>query len=342
MPSMNHIRNSVFFCLILCLFALLLASCVSADTKSESSETKPDLDIQLISDNGFREVYKIIESSKRGYNVSAYLMIPKKVKYSHLFVWPKKSGDSKSIEAFDKDVLRAVKQGSGYLDIAEQLGATTLVPVLPQDEEHEYIRLSYYLNKAGKYKRLDLQVKALIEDSFEFLADKGIELSTIVLAGYSGEAQFCVHFSILHPEMVAAVAAGGVCCPILPETYAKWEDLPYPIGLKDFRSVSGKKFNFDAWKKIRFFLTTGRKDDRGINFKSEFKKMNSAWARSFESIWEVFSDEYVRLSPNAQMVMYKNLGHEPVHSDELLFLRENEYEFSQIDIKLPATVKTSK
>lgn len=292
-------------------------------------------------------VYRINENKSRGYQIPAYLVIPSSYAgkepedyaFSRLLVYAYKTGSKDAIDQQEKQIRNRISLATGINGI----NAISLWLVIPQDNA-ELMRLGKDLNIPGKYKRLDLQVVSLIEDALTFLEEQGITLpNRVALTGYSGEGQFCTRFAMLHPEYVGVVVAGGTSwSPVLPVSKLGFHTLSWPLGIKDYRAVTGYDFNREAWENIIFYIDQGLKDDRGSCNESMLKEAGFN-TNNYPSIWEEFTDVLLENSSNMQIVTYQTIGHQRVTADYQKFLMKNHDQDSLVPItpKEEAVIKTN-
>lgn len=158
-----------------------------------------------------------------------------------------------------------------FLDFGRPLGAPVLTPVFPRPlvEDGDGNLYIHALTRPAmtqmenRYTRPDLQLLAMLDDARAKLADNGYQVSEDALFwGFSAAADFVTRMTVLHPERVRAVAAGGVGgLPILPvETY-DGETLTYPVGVGDLEGISGRTLNRDALRETPFLLFQGGADE---------------------------------------------------------------------------------
>lgn len=121
-----------------------------------------------------------------------------------------------------------------------------------------------------KYDRCDLLVKSSIQDAQRKISNiSGKEISDkVVLKGYSTSGIFAQRFAMIHPEIISKAIIGASTGSIPIPT----DDLNYPLGIKDFEKLFGKKFDEESYKKIEFAYYVGeleakeqskRKDENG-------------------------------------------------------------------------------
>jgi hypothetical protein len=115
---------------------------------------------------------------------------------------------------------------------------------------------------SGPLKRVDLQLIAMIDDAKAKLANTGISVRDKALFhGFSASAKFALRFTILHPELVAAVAAGGVNgMPTIPASEWEGRQLPYPVGIADLEAITGSPLDLIAYREVPQFIYMGATD----------------------------------------------------------------------------------
>ena len=114
-----------------------------------------------------------------------------------------------------------------------------------------------------KYKRIDLQLIAMIDDARgRLLKENNQNINEkVIMVGFSSSSLFSARFTFLHPERVS-VAIGGGIGGLLPVPADKINGIEaiYPIGTYDFEKITGKKFNLEEFKKTPQFYYQGTKD----------------------------------------------------------------------------------
>ena len=129
---------------------------------------------------------------------------------------------------------------------------------------------------------------------------------------------FTQRFSLLHPELIKAAAIGAP-----GGTYSlgfsewKGEKLLYPVGVSDFKEITGKGFNEYAFKKIDFHYFIGNVDDNEATnetgywkiLRTLFGKTPTERLRTIETIYKEKDFD------NFTFKFYENLGHQ--HTSEM-------------------------
>lgn len=145
-----------------------------------------------------------------------------------------------------------------------------LIPLLPSiNNGSPYFQQlsidSFDVTKSGKFHRIDQQVVSMIEDAKKIIAGLSGKkvLDKIFLNGYSSSGVFAQRFALLHPELVSATCIGGAI-GTMPLPIEEYQDkiLSYPIGTADIEKLTGKKFNLESYKEIKFtyYVTEGENE----------------------------------------------------------------------------------
>lgn len=116
--------------------------------------------------------------------------------------------------------------------------------------------------------RIDEQLIAMADYLLSALAENHeVRLENeFFLYGFSASGNFANRFAILHPDRVAAVAAGGLNgMPLIPKKSAEGKagrevNLLYPIGLWDISDLVGTSTDLEAVKETPQFLFMGGED----------------------------------------------------------------------------------
>ena len=186
-------------------------------------------------------------------------------------------GHNKSI----KGMTSKAKKSLGWVlgsSISKKLNYPMLMPVFPfATKEIEKVltnknKYKYYFPQLDsdvlkididKYKRIDLQLIAMIDDARERLLKENNQKinEKVIMVGFSSSSLFSARFTFLHPERVSVAIGGGIggLLPVPTEKINGIEAI-YPIGTYDFEKITGKKFNLEEFKKTPQFYYQGTKD----------------------------------------------------------------------------------
>lgn len=259
---------------------------------------------------------------------------------SYLIVEPNNSGFvSDDLEAHAEKAERQASR-EYYVGnfVAVKLGAPLLVPVFPRPESdwkiytHALDR-DVILQKETPLERLDLQLLAMIGDARERLSKRGITIQdNILMTGFSASGTFVNRFSLIHPDRIAALAAGGVNgLLMLPVSELNGYELNYPLGIHDFESRFGKAFDSVSFHALPQFLYMGENDtndavpyEDGYDPEEREIVYETLGEKMMPDRWDRCIKVYRELNINAEFSTYPGTGHEntdDVKQDILEFFR---------------------
>ena len=186
-------------------------------------------------------------------------------------------GHNKSI----KSMTSKAKKSLGWVlgsSISKKLNYPMLMPVFPfATKEIEKVltnknKYKYYFPQLDsdvlkinidKYKRIDLQLIAMIDDARgRLLKENNQNINEkVIMVGFSSSSLFSARFTFLHPDRVSVAIGGGIggLLPVPTEKINGIEAI-YPIGTYDFENITGTKFNLEEYKKTPQFYYQGTKD----------------------------------------------------------------------------------
>lgn len=294
-------------------------------------------------DNTKGDLQLVKQNPDKGFNFPYYLFIPKEGLNSTkntLIVEPNNTGSP--TDDFDKHISEAKQQArSSQIGnfLSHKLNYPLLIPVFPRPDSiwqtytHALDR-DALLQKGNSIERLDLQLIAMYEDAKKKLNDMGYEIENkFIMSGFSACGTFTNRFAAIHPERVKSYIVGGVNgMLILPEGKINGKSIPYPIGIDDLDSITGKQFDIYNFKKIPQFLFMGNDDD------NDAAKYQDAYDDSEREIiyellgtkmipdrWNFCTELYQKHNINATIRLYKNTGHEitdEIQKDVLSFIKK--------------------
>ena len=197
------------------------------------------------------------------YNVKKNL---RKNKKAYILIRSNNSGfPSCSYEEIKKN---AIDKFEYFPPLFSDLNVICMQPIFPRfDIEnlgfdlHSMDRNSVIITES-LYKRIDLQLIAMIDDLKNRLSEKyRIEVEDkVLLYGFSASANFADRFSIIHPSIVEAVAIGGNNEYLLPVQSWNNENLPFPLGLYDFEKLFKKIFEEEEFRNVKRYIFRGEND----------------------------------------------------------------------------------
>lgn len=239
-------------------------------------------------------VLQIDPNPKAGFNYPYYLHIPDGYTGERpILVKPTNSGrPSDEFEDHRKEAEKRMRDESWIRPIADRLHVPLLVPAFPRpfsdpvDWTHSVHQLCARTMriKEGSLKHVDLQLLAMIDDARERLSTHDqIPPEKVMLSGFSASAAFVNRFTVLHPNRVSSVSAGGVngivTLPITTgdiETLAAEQGLDptdyfcdelllnYPVGVADIEDLTGDPFDLTSFCEVPQFIYMGEDDDKDV------------------------------------------------------------------------------
>ena len=314
-----------------CLVVLL--SC------STTEKPKEEIKVEEVKLDANKTVIKLIRNPSRGYNFDGYIYIPPLTtnnSATHLLVIPY-NGTQGTLSFQDQQARRYIVESSWQVKIAAGVRCPLFMPVFPKEENSEnYHELTHgAITSTGKARRIDLQLINMIKDVIEYL-DSCFNLSDkVLLAGASASGDFVSRFTALHPEIVHAVVTSlnsGI--PMAPATRIGSTPLEYPFGVFNFKSITGKTFNLEAYEQVNMLSMNGNLDENSTHYldnKSNIYPMTKEQLldtygdtilERCETTFEIFS----KYTERFQSLLYENEGHHLVVQDAITFLNKNKGE----------------
>jgi len=287
---------------------------------------------------------KVSKKENKGFNYPYYLFIPKTLdrnKKNHLYVEPNNTGTvSDDFKVHDK-AARNLVENSYPNRIARELNSPLLVPVFPRPSSMpntytHYLDRDTLLIKTGKLKRIDLQLVSMIKDAQEILKSNGVAVEPkIFMHGFSASAGFTNRFTLMHPEIVRASAAGGINgIAIFPLSEWKNNQLRYAVGISDLEEITGIKFNKDEYLKVSQYLYMGYLDANDtVLYSDAWDKEDAALIKRLfgekmmPDRWTTTTSIYKQLNIPAQLITYNSTNHQikpEMQRDLVRFFRANE------------------
>lgn len=194
--------------------------------------------------------------SDNGINIPSILAIPLSNEVNNQIVV-----EANNLESEDsKKILeQGIQTGYRLACLTRDLPAPIIIPLIPSHKNYPYLQqLSiecFDIPKGDKNYRIDEQVVRIINKSKAILKNEvGLTASDkIFLNGYSSSGVFAQRFALLHPDVVETACIGGASGSIPVPT----KDLSYPLGIADYEQLTGKKFDFENYSKIKFRYYVG-------------------------------------------------------------------------------------
>lgn len=189
-------------------------------------------------------------------NIPSILAIPLSEKMNNQIIVESNNLESENLQEI---VEQGTQTGVRLAQLTKDLPSPIVVPLIPSNKDYPYLQqLSkecFSLSSNDKNYRIDEQVIRIIDKAKSILKqEKGlIAKDKIFLNGYSSSGVFAERFSLLHPQIVETACIGGASGSIPIPT----EEIAYPIGIADYETLTGKKFDLESYSKIKFRYYVG-------------------------------------------------------------------------------------
>ncbi len=210
--------------------------------------------------------------------------------------------------------------------LAARLGTPLLVPLFPRpaaggEDDNLYL---HALTRAAleasvpRFRRVDLQLGAMLDDARARLAAKGIVTGEkALLRGFSASGSFVARFALLHPERVLAVASGSPGgWPTAPAAKDGGDALRYPVGVADLETLAGRTFDVKAARNVSFFFFLGAEDaNDAVPFRDSFSKDDEAlvmrrFGKTPVARWKEAERLWRGAGMDARFALHPGAGHE--------------------------------
>lgn len=296
------------------------------------------------------KVIKVYPRKDSGFSYPYYLSIPNNLVTSqnvNIIVEPNNDGRTGNVDTQDGMVKdRILNEGSLSASINKQLNSIILMPVFPRGitaegvdngniYTHELDR-DTILGKDNENIRIDDQLANMIKDAKSVINKEGITSvkDKVFMIGYSASARFTNRFALLHPELVQAVATGGINSnPILPLDKLEGQKLIYPVGIGDAKEILGRNINLEAYKKVKQYIYMGELDTNddvpysdGYDEPERQLIYNLIGKNQLPDRWDKTQEIFKDLSYPIQFVTYKGIGHQitnDTNNDVINFFKQN-------------------
>jgi dienelactone hydrolase len=321
-------KNILFIC---ALYILTIGGAFAQTADGDTQTTAP-------------EIVRVEAAPDKGFLYPYYLFVPKSLrgadnqnKTRSLLVLPNNTGKLSDDLAFhEADVKKRIAQNGAVLS---EMNLTLLMPVFPRPEKDATV-YTHSLDRdvmttdRKEYKRLDLQLAAMIADAQTRLESEQIKLEKqVLMMGYSASGMFVNRFVFLHPAMVKAAIVGApggwAIAPI--GTYQK-KKLTYPVGTSDLKEISGVKFDLESVRKVPLLMVLGGQDTNdavpmGDAYdKRESDLVISLFGKTPVERWKYTETLYRENGLNAEFKLYPNATHQmtkEMRDDMIAFIRKH-------------------
>ena len=273
-----------------------------------------------------------------------FLFIPNNVspdKNIYIIIEPNNSGFAD--DDLKKHVEKAKRTATNdyYLGnyMAQELQYPLIVPVFPRSKSNWKIYThaldrDVLLQKGHPLERLDKQLIEMFEDAQSRLEKKDFLIQDkFLLTGFSASGTFANRFTLIHPDRVLAVAAGGLNgLLMLPLDSLNNEELNYPIGTSDLEKITDKHFEKELFLNTPQFYFMGQLDENdAVPYDDAFDQnerdqiFRLLGNQMQPDRWNKCKHIYKSLHVNATIKTYEEVGHKHPESikDEIAgFFRE--------------------
>lgn len=301
------------------------------------------------------QLQKIPADPGKGFHWPYYLSIPDALSQNTvLLVEPNNTGTwSDDPSMHDNAAHNLILNHSWFaVDLDVPLMVPTFPrPVTPQAPEpggvytHALDRYSLSLPTLPEnLRRIDMQLINMIADARERLRNGGYNVDDkVFLMGFSASGAFVSRFTILHPEIVKAVASGSPGgWPAAPVSV--WDGIPlrYPVGVADVEELVGTPFDLDTFKNVPMFIYVGDQDTndaldiRGMpqeNRDAICAMLNCSPNPYIANRWPISEAIYTSVGANADFHIYPGIAHhfsEEIWSDKKAFFEQHKTSSVQI------------
>jgi hypothetical protein len=293
--------------------AYLLAGC----TATPAASTQPPLPVG--------ETVLIDADPAKGFHYPYLLRMPATPLKgeTRLLVEPNNTGLVSDDPDVHLDAARKLSQNALGAATSRRLNLPLLVPVFPRPKTgweiytHQLDRDSMLI-ESGPMRRLDLQLIAMIEDAQRRLRATGVRIPDgVLMTGFSASGTFTNRFTLLHPHRVRAAATGGLNGLLMvPAAAIGSVSLPYPIGTADVRTLTGRRVDVRAWRRVPQFIYMGELDDNdalhfddGYNDDERGIVYTTLGERMQPDRWSRVQQIYREAGANVTFRTYEKIGH---------------------------------
>jgi hypothetical protein len=264
-----------------------------------------------------------------GYNYPFFLFVPEETSKEDLLTLIMEPNNSGFVDDdFQKHIDKAERIATldfyigNYL--SRNLGQPLLVPVFPRSRNQwqlytHALDRDVMLQKNTSLERMDIQLINMVANAQSELKQMGYQVDKqVFMAGFSASGTFANRFTVLHPDRVKAMAAGGINgLLILPLDSLDDRSLNYPVGVNDFRLLTGDVFKKEEFAATPQFLYMGAMDDNdaipyedGYSLEERELIFDLLGGKMMPDRWQTCIKVYQSHSVNAIFKTFEETGHE--------------------------------
>lgn len=265
-------------------------------------------------------VRRVAARPEAGFHSPYWMFVPDAVRgetSARLLVMPNNTsgGGHDDPEVHQRGALQLIRH---QRDRAEALRVATLVPAFPRPRTdwrvytHALDR-DVFTTEEPTYRRLDLQLLAMIDDARAQLAQEGLTVEErVYLEGFSASGMFVSRFTLLHPRRVRAAVAGAPGgWPMVPSS-----TLRYPMGTADLEALTGAPFDAEAARAVPVWIYLGALDTNDSvpfedGYEPEDAQVLMALGATPVERWPHVARLFREAGfPNVTITLYEGVGHE--------------------------------
>ena len=223
---------------------------------SQEIQSGRDVDLEYTINNIPYKIKFEKPDHNNGINIPSIIAIPMIENFGKQVIL-----ESNNLESGDfKHILeQGIETGIRLARLTDNKPGVIVVPLIPSYKDAPYFqqlsRECFELPITDRNYRIDEQIVRIIEKAKEIVqSERGINLEDkIFLNGYSSSGVFAQRFALLHPELISTACIGGASGSIpIPN-----EEFGYPIGISDYKELTGKEFDMDSYSQIDFTYYVG-------------------------------------------------------------------------------------
>lgn len=223
-----------------------------------SDELKHDKDVDLeyqINETKYKVKFLATDINK-GINISSILAIPLAEDVNNQIIVESNNLES---ENFQEIIEQGIQTGVRLAKLTSNLPAHIVIPLIPSYKNYPYLQqLSkecFSISSDDKNYRIDEQVVKIINKAKIIIEEENglVVKDKIFLNGYSSSGVFAQRFALLHPDIIETACIGGASGSIPIPT----DDFAYPLGIADYESLTGEKFDLESYSNIKFRYYVG-------------------------------------------------------------------------------------
>jgi hypothetical protein len=291
-----------------------------------------------------KDYIRIDANSQAGFIYPYYLYVPPEIRNATykdrihtILVLPNNTGKvDDDFAVHEADVKKRMSMSGA---IASLLKVAVLMPVFPRPQSDwriytQALDRDSMVTEKKEYRRLDLQTVAMIDDARKRLAKDGLKFDRrVFINGFSAQGMFANRFTFLHPDRVKAAAIGSPGgWPIAPVVKYEDKQLRYPIGIADFKQVSGKDLDLKTLRRVPMFIFLGNKDTNdSVPFDDSYDQedrnlINPVFGKTPVERWAISEKLYKEAGLKAEFKLYPDVPHTvtPLMRDDIraFFLKQ--------------------